>query len=80
MEATIAELRSELEARQTALKAVEEQLKTKTKAAEAEAAASAATVEKLELDLEAEKSANAKGLKAIQGMSKILHQKEKEVR
>ena len=79
LEATIADLKTDLEARQSALDEVEEQLKSKTKAADAASAAAAAATEKLELDLEAEKTANAKGLKAIQGMSKILHQREREV-
>ena len=79
MEAEITDLNAELDNRQSALEAVQEQLKSKTKVVEAESAAAAASIEKLEAELADEKGSYEKGLKTIQGMTKILHQKEKEV-
>ena len=79
MVAEIADLKAEVETREAALEAVEDQLKAKTKAAEEADAASAASIEKLELELAEKESAYEKGLRTIQGMTKILHQKEKEV-
>jgi len=79
MVAEIADLKAEVETREAALEAVEDQLKAKTKAAEEADTASAASIEKLELELAEKESAYEKGLRTIQGMTKILHQKEKEI-